>query len=229
MINCLVIDDEPLALGLIESYIMKIPFLNLIASTNDPLKTFPFFESHRIDLIFLDIQMPRITGIDFLKTLNPRPRVIFTTAHSEYALAGFELQAVDYLLKPIPFERFLAACNRAQEAINSGGKKEDKDYFFVNASHKIHKIAYDNIVYLEGLKDYTKIHLADSQHPLLVLQNLKHFEELLPADRFIRIHRSYIVPFSKLNTITRKQVTIGKTEIPVSDLYRDRLFTAIEM
>lgn len=206
MINCLVIDDEPLALDLMETYISKISFLKMVARSDEPLLALQYFENTKIDLLFLDIQMPDISGIEFYRSLPIKPKVIFTTAFESHAIEGFELHALDYLLKPISFERFVMSVNRARDYLDS--KKPDaiiqKKYFFLNASHKIHKIFYSDILYLEGLKDYTKIYLEGSKAPLLILQNLKQFEETLPKDEFVRIHRSYIIPVSKLNTIAKK-------------------------
>jgi two-component system, LytTR family, response regulator len=228
--NCLVIDDEPLALDLMETFISKIPFLNLVAKCNEPLLALPHLNQNNIDLLFLDIQMPDISGIEFFKTLSHKPEVIFTTAFSEYAIEGFELDAVDYLLKPISFERFVMAVNRAKDYIDFKNNKTtgNKEYFFINASHKIHKIFYKDILYLEGLKDYTKIYLAGVQNPFLILQNMKYFEDFLPKNEFVRIHRSYMVAIDKLNTVTKKAVTIGNHTVPVSDHYRDRLFAVIQ-
>ena len=231
MINCLIIDDEPLALDLLEDYLNKIPFVKLVAKCNEPLLALPYFNSADVDLLFLDIKMPDISGIEFFKSLNKKPEVIFTSAYSEYALTGFELHAIDYLLKPISFERFITSVNRAKDYVDYKNNKTantNKEYFFINVSHKIHKIFYSDIQYLEGFKDYTKIYLTNQQHPLLVLQNLKHFEDSLPKDEFIRIHRSYIIAMSKLSTVTRKSVTIGNVSMPVSDNYRERLFSLME-
>lgn len=230
MINCLIIDDEPLALDLLESYIRKIPSLNLVGRCSEPLVAMQYFDKYPIDLLFIDIQMPDISGIDFTRTLNNKPEVIFTTAFAEYALAGFELNAVDYLLKPFSFERFFVAVNRAKDVIeyklNKSGNA--RDYFFIGASHKIYKIFYRDILFLEGLKDYTKIHLLGKSTPLLILQNLKYFEDSLPKNDFIRIHRSYIVSIEKLTTITKKVVTIENNSLPVGENYRDRFFSIIE-
>jgi DNA-binding LytR/AlgR family response regulator len=231
MINCLIIDDEPLALDILRSYIEKVPFLKLEAAYNEPFEALQHLNNNRIDLLFLDIHMPDINGIDFFKSLHKKPEVIFTTAYSEYATEGFNLQAIDYLLKPIPLERFVASVNRAKDYIDFQNNKTntDKEYFFINASYKIHKIFFKDIIYMEGLKDYTKIYLEAVPNPLLVLQNLKYFEEFLPKDDFIRVHRSYITSIKKLNTITRKLVTIGNVSMPVSDHYRDGLFSLINM
>ena len=207
MINCLVIDDEPLALGLIESYIMKIPFLNLIASTNDPLKTFPFFESHRIDLIFLDIQMPRITGIDFLKTLNPRPRVIFTTAHSEYALAGFELQAVDYLLKPVDPNRLVAALEKLRprgsaapfEPGTASHRLTLEDKVFVREGDRCWFVPVKNLRLLESEGNYTRLYF-DDQKPQL-FRSLNAMEERLDPKYFFRANRRQMINLAWIDKI----------------------------
>ncbi|HYM95124.1 MAG TPA: response regulator transcription factor [Chitinophagaceae bacterium] len=230
MINCLFIDDEPLALKLLEDYLQKTLYLNLAGKFEEPLKALPLIGSGNIDLLFLDIKMPDISGIDFYKSLSNKPEVIFTTAYSEYAMNGFELNALDYLLKPISFQKFITTCNRAKDYIEARKNKPGltKDYFFINAAHKLHKIFYSDILYMEGFKDYTKIHLKNSPVPLLVLYNLKYFETFFSENEFIRIHRSFIVPVRMLNTISRKSVTIGNKNIPVSDNYRENLFSMIE-
>ncbi|MBS1921357.1 MAG: response regulator transcription factor [Bacteroidetes bacterium] len=229
MINCLLIDDEPLALKLLEDFLEKIPFMNLIARYEEPLKALPVIESGSVDLLFLDILMPDISGIDFYRSLKRKPEVIYTTAYSEYALKGFELNALSYLLKPISFEKFLQACNRANEFIERKKNKPmaAKDYFFINASHKLFKIFYSDILYLEGYKDYTKIHLKNNNTPMLVLYNLKHFETIFDEKDFVRVHRSFIIPVRMLNSVSRKSVTIGNKIIPVSDNYRENLFSVI--
>lgn len=226
----MLIDDEPLALEILEDFLQKIPYLNLVGKYEEPLKALPVIESGNVDLLFLDIKMPDISGIDFFKSLSNKPEVIFTTAYTDFAINGFELNALNYLLKPISFEKFLLACNRAKEFIESKKKKPavKKDYFFINASHKLHKIFYNDILYMEGFKDYTKIHLKNSPTPLLVLYNLKYFENILEENEFVRVHRSFIVPVRMLNTISRKSVTIGTKNIPVSDNYREKFFSIIE-
>lgn len=230
MINCLLIDDEPLALQLLEDFVKKTPYLKLAGKFDEPLQALPLLESQQIDLLFLDIKMPDITGIEFFRSLTVKPEVIFTTAYSEFAIDGFELKAMDYLLKPISFEKFVTACNRVKEYIEYKNSKDpkNKDYFFINVSHKLHKIHYDDILYLEGYKDYTKVYLANTVSPLLVLHNLKYFEDLLDQYEFIRIHRSYIVPMRRVDTVSRKSVTIQSHSLPVSDNYRESFFSVIE-
>ncbi len=230
MINCLLIDDEPLALQLLEDHVRKTPYLKLAGRFEEPLQALPLLESQQVDLLFLDIKMPDISGIDFFRSLAHKPEVIFTTAYSEFAIDGFELKAIDYLLKPVSFEKFIAACNRVKEYTELKNNKGvvKRDYFFINVSHKLHKLFYDDILYLEGYKDYTKLYLKTATSPLLILHNLKYFEDLFDENEFSRIHRSYIVPIRKINTVSRKSVTIGNQTLPVSDNYRDKLFSVIE-
>lgn len=229
MINCLLIDDEPLALDLLENFIGKIPYLKLAGKFEEPMQALPLLESGKVDLMFLDINMPDINGIDFFKSLHHKPEVIFTTAYTEFALNGFELKALDYLVKPISFEVFMSSVNRFKDYLEYKNNKTSKarDYFFINASHKLYKIFYTDILYLEGFKDYTKIYLASTPSPLVILHNLKHFEDILQNNEFIRIHRSYIAPIRMITTVSRKSVTIGNKTLPVSDNYRERLFSAI--
>jgi two-component system LytT family response regulator len=229
VINCIVIDDEPLALDLLENFISKIPYLKLAGRFEEPLMALPHIEAGKVDLLFLDIKMPDISGIEFYKSLHNKPVVIFTSAYTEFAIDGFDLQAADYLVKPISFELFMRAMNRVKDYIEYKNNKQQKnrDYFFINASHKVHKIFFSDILYLEGFKDYTKIFLTGASAPLLVLHNLKYFEDLLQESEFVRIHRSYIVPIRMITTISRKAVTIGNTSLPVSENYRERLFSII--
>jgi len=229
VINCVIIDDEPLALQVLEDFVKKTPYLKLTGRFEEPLQALDFLKTKKADLLFLDIKMPDISGIDLLGSLPYKPEVIFTTAYSEFAINAFELKALDYLMKPVSFEKFSAACSRAKDMLEAKNirKSKNRDYFFINVSHKLHKVFYADILYLEGFKDYTKIFLSNAAAPLLVLHNLKYFEELLMENEFIRIHRSYIVPMRMLNTISRKTVTIGAKSLPVSDNYRDNLFSSI--
>jgi DNA-binding LytR/AlgR family response regulator len=230
VINCLLIDDEPLALQLLEDYVNKTPYLSLNGKFEEPMQALSLLESKQVDLLFLDIKMPDISGIDFFRSLTHKPEVIFTTAYSEYAMDGFELRAMDYLLKPISFEKFLASCNRVRDffEFKQTRNNKEKDYFFINAAHKLHKVFYDDILYLEGLKDYTKIHLSSSSSPLVILHSLKYFEDLLEQSEFIRIHRSYIISIRKVLTVSRKSVMIQSCELPVSDNYREGFFSIVE-
>jgi two-component system LytT family response regulator len=229
-VNCLIIDDEPWALDLLEDFIQKIPYLNLVARCERAVEAFPYFEKEEIDLVLLDIRMPDLSGTQFLKTLNKKPAVIFVTAHNEFAVEGFALNAIDYLIKPVPFERFMAAVNKAYEYISYRKTKsflKKDDFLFIKTSHKIQKIFYNDILYLEGLKDYTKIHLVDSKKPFVTLQSLKYFENRLPHEDFIRIHRSYIISLRRVDTVSRKAVLLGETELPCSEHYRNMLYSII--
>lgn len=230
-INCLIIDDEPWALDLLEDFILKIPYLRLVGRCEGPVAAMPYFEKEEIDLVFLDIKMPDLTGLQFLKILSKKPAVIFVTAYNEFAVEGFELDAIDYLLKPVPFDRFMTAVSKAYEYIgyrkNKHLQPRKDDFLFIKSSHKIQKLFYEDIIYLEGLKDYTKIHLAESRKPVVTLQSLKYFESRLPAEDFIRIHRSYIVSLRKVDTVSRRTVFLGETELPCSEHYRNLLYSVI--
>ena len=238
MINVIIVDDEPLALDVLETYIEKLPKLNLVQRCNNAIEANEALENHDIDLMFLDIQMPQITGTDFLKTLSKPPLVIFTTAYANYALEGFELNAVDYLLKPISLERFMKAVNKAVEQIelqsnHSAGetsdKKDQSDFIFVKADKKLIKIKYDDILYIEGLKDYVIIRMEAGR--VITLQTMKSLEEKLPEDLFQRIHRSYIVAIDKIKAVVGNMVEVvekGQAKhLPVGKNYRDQLLAII--
>jgi two-component system, LytTR family, response regulator len=230
VINCILIDDDSLALKTFEEFFQKTFYLNPLGKFNELPQSLPVIESGNIDLIFLNLKSSDLTGIDLFKSLSKKPEIIITSASKEYAINAYELNALDYLLKPIFFEKFIIACNRAKDFIENkkNNSRPRRDYFFINAAHKQHKIFYSDILYLEGFKDYTKIHLKNSAGPLLVLYNLKHFETRLDENEFIRVHRSFIVPIRTLNTVSRKSVTIGTKNIPVSDNYRDKFFSIIQ-
>ena len=235
MIRCLAIDDERLALELIEDNIKKVPFLELVQSCRSAAEAMEILRNQSIDLLFLDIQMPDITGIQLLKSLPRKPLVIFTTAYSNYATEGFDLDVIDYLLKPYPFERFLKAVNKVQEyldlrdrAANQPNAKEQgapAGFLFVKADYKLYKINLQEILYVEGLKDYVKIFIHDK--PIVTQMSMKSLEEKLPPNEFIRVHRSFIVAFNKIDFVQKQMLTIGKKEIPISDHYRDQLFKII--
>ena len=231
MINSILIDGEQSSLEILENFISRIPYLKLVGKYNEPLLSVPVLKSGNIDLLFLDVEMPGIlSGIEFYRSLSDKPEVIFTSADIQFAFEGFELRAIDYLLKPIAFEKFVTACNRASDFLKARNNQRLKrrDYFFINAAHKMHKVFFNDILYVEGMKDYSKIHLSTTQSPLIVLYNLKYFEEFLGEPEFIRIHRSYIVSVRMLNTLSRKSVTIGKSTLPVSDNYRDKFLALVK-
>ena len=238
MLNVIIVDDEPLAQDVLETYVEKLPELNLVQKCNNALEANEALKNHDIDLMFLDIQMPQLTGIDFLKTLSKPPLVIFTTAYDNYALEGFELNALDYLLKPISLERFMKAVNKAidqhelqqKESPAGGGSSEESvEYIFVKADKKLVKINYDEILYIEGLKDYVIIRMDKGR--VITLQTMKSLEEKLPADLFKRIHRSYIVSLGKINAIIGNMVeVIEKNQpkhLPIGKNYRDELLKII--
>lgn len=235
MINTIIVDDEPLALDVLETYIEKIPELNLVQKCNNALEANEALKKHDIDLMFLDIQMPQLTGIDFLKTLSNPPVVVFTTAYPNYAIEGFELDALDYLLKPISLERFMKASNKAIDLINlqNQGPAEisaGEDFIFVKADKKLIKVNYSDILYIEGLKDYVIIRIAEGKR-VITLQTMKSLESKLPQNLFKRIHRSYIVGLTKIEAVLGNMVEVTekgqKKHLPVGKNYREELLTLI--
>lgn len=227
MMKCLALDDEPLALEIIEDFAGKAPFPMQVKTFENAALALRYMQEEHVDLLFLDIKMPDITGIQFLKALKHPPMVIFTTAYQEYAMDGFNLDVVDYLLKPIPFERFIKAVTKAQEyqSVSSPNKSMDNDYIFVKTEYKIIKINLEDILYIEALKDYIKIYTPNQ--PVLTLKSLKAFESRLPKDKFIRVHRSYLVAMNKINSVERNTVMIANQPIPISEGYRDKFYDVI--
>ncbi len=228
MIRCLIVDDEPLALDILEDFINKTPSLQLIGKYENPIEAIQFLQTNDIDLLFLDIKMPDISGIQLLKSLNKKPVVILTTAFKEYAIDGYELDVLDYLLKPIEFERFLRAVNKASEYFNSleNRNSKDRDFLFVKADYKLVKIKFNDILFIEAVKDYVKIKTEKSY--VLTLMSMAGIEEKLPPDNFIRVHRSYIVSLNNVNTISRHRIIIGDKYIPISTPYRDKFYDLIK-
>lgn len=228
-LTCLIVDDEPLARNLITDYVQKVPYLNLIQVCSSPMQAIEILRSQSVDLLFLDIQMPDITGISLLKALQIKPMVILTTAYSEYALEGYELDVVDYLLKPITFERFLRAVEKASQrksapvAVTPPTSSTpvidpQQPFVFVKDGTKLVKIRWEDILYVEGLKDYVTIHTR--QQKVVTLQRLKSLEEQLPSDKFIRVHHSFIVAVAAIDSIHKGEVQIGNALIPISDSYK---------
>ncbi len=227
MIRTLAIDDEPLALQLVEGYISKTPFLELIASFDNPLDAMDFLNNETVDLIFLDIHMPDLSGIEFTRILKNQPKIIFTTAYEKYALEGFKLDAVDYLLKPFNYEEFLTAAKKAQKLIGLENVAKHKieannEFLFLKSEYKIRRINFNDIKYIEGLKDYVKVYLQNEPKPVLSLNTLKSLESKLPSAKFMRVHRSFIVNLEKIDTIERSRIVFGKTYIPVSEQYKEK-------
>jgi len=229
-IRCIIVDDEPLALDLIEDYVLKTPFLELVKKFSSPFHAMEAIQSEKVDLVFLDIQMPGLTGIDFSKLIQHGPKVIFTTAYSQYALEGFKVDALDYLVKPFSYQEFLRAANKALTWFNlveQGGVKtiteepENKS-IFVKSEYKLIKVELCNILYIEGLKDYVKIYQKDQNKPILSLMSLKTLEEKLPSDLFMRVHRSFIVNLEQIVKIERNRIVFGSVYIPIADSYKDQ-------
>jgi two-component system LytT family response regulator len=235
-LKCLIVEDEPLARNLLVAYVNKISYLTLVEACSNPLAALEILRKNQIDLLFLDIQMPEITGISLLKTLQKKPLVILTTAYSEYAIESYELDVVDYLLKPITFDRFLRAVDKAsqriavpQEAVAANHEKAvdtSQPYFFVKDGTKLVKILWDEILYVEGLKDYVTIHTRTQK--VVTLQRLKVLETQLPADKFIRVHHSYIIAIKAIDAIHKGEVQIGTAYIPISESYKKAFKELIE-
>jgi len=227
-LSCAIIDDEPLAVELMESYVRKTPFLELQGSFGSGVAAFGMLRDRPVDLLFCDIQMPGLNGVEFSRMLPADTRVIFTTAFSRYAVEGFRVNAVDYLLKPISYADFLAAAQKALEWFElkrrARAPADDLRSIFVKTEYRLRQIELERILYIEGLKDYVKIHVEDEPHPVLSLMSLKSLEEQLPADRFIRVHRSYIVQPAKIRTIERNSIVFGRERIPISENYRQAFF-----
>ncbi len=245
-IRCIVVDDEPLAIDILNDYISKIPFLELVKSFRNPIEALQAVQNDEADLVFLDVQMPELTGIQFLKIANGKCKVILTTAYQEYALEGYELNVVDYLLKPIAFDRFYKAAEKAKallsinqsngntvspSAVSTAEQAASKpgignDFIFVKTEHKIQKIYLNDVLYIEGLKDYISIFTKTER--IITLQSMKKMEETLPSFHFVRVHKSYIIALDKIESIERSRIFIADKIIPVGDTYRDEFFRIIE-
>lgn len=226
MIRCIAIDDEPHALRQIADYIEKTPFLELVEKFESSIKALDFVLHNNIDLMFVDINMPDLNGIEFVKAFNEPPKVIFTTAHSEYAIDGFRVDAIDYLLKPIGYSDFLKSAHKARirfdikEDIVSAVEKND-NFLFIKSEYKILRINFDEIKYIESMQEYVRIHI-ENQTPVMALMSMKKLESFLPTQNFMRVHRSYIVNLKKITTIERNRIVFDKVYIPVSEQYKDQ-------
>ena len=230
MLRCIAVDDEPLALDLLEDNIRQVPYLSLVAKCRNALEAIDILRNEPIDLIFLDIQMPGLTGLQFIQSLTRKPMIIMITAYEKYALEGFNLDVVDYLVKPTPFERFLKACNKALELHKlktqvltaSPSAETEPDHLFVNAEYSLVKVVLDDIILIEGLKDYIKIHLVNAK-PLVIRMGMKAIEDKLPSRKFLRVHKSYIISIPRITSIRKNLVYLGTHEVTVSDNYKDAL------
>jgi len=223
IINCAIIDDEPLAAELLKSYAEKTSFLNLIGTYGSALEAMKELRENPVQLLFLDIQMPELSGIEFAKILPPETKIIFTTAFQQYAIEGYKVDALDYLLKPVSYDEFLRSANKALNWFNIALKQrtyaEDR-FMFIKSDYKLIRVALDDILYIEGFKDYVRIYLADGQK-LMSLMNMKKLEDHLPHPEFLRTHRSYIVHMTKAQSIDRFRIVFGQEYIPISDSYKD--------
>ncbi len=232
IIKCAIVDDEPLAVELLASYVKKIPFLELCGKYSNATDALHGIGEEPVDLLFLDIQMPELNGLELSKMVPDNTRIVFTTAFNQYAVDGFRVNALDYLLKPISYADFLEASNKAlqwfqlvqqneqQAQAATPAPEEEQRSIFVKSEYKLLQIDLDDIRYIEGLKDYVKIYTEQSQHPILSLMNMKAIEQMLPASRFIRVHRSFIVQKSKIREIERNRIVFGDVYIPIGDSYK---------
>jgi two-component system, LytTR family, response regulator len=232
-INCIAIDDELPALNQMQDYISKIPYLNLVGSFNNGLDALNFLKENTVDLLFLDVQMDDLNGIQLLQVLNNKPKVILTTAYDQYALKAFDLEVSDYLLKPISFERFVKAVEKiyreldgkTQESVENSESTESRNYFFVKTEFKMVRIDFDEIIYIEGLKEYLIIKTISGK--VLSLMTFKEIIDILPEDNFVRTHKSYIVAINKIESIERNRIKIGEKLIPVGNTFKDEFYKRI--
>jgi DNA-binding LytR/AlgR family response regulator len=226
MMRCIAVDDEKLVLDLLVDNISQVPYLHLVKACKNATEAIEALQHEKIDLLFLDIQMPKLSGLQLIQTLQHPPMTILVTAYEKYALEGYDLNVVDYLLKPVAFERFLKACNKAKglfDLKNNTTNEHSSDHLFVNVEYTLVKISFADILFVEGLKDYLKIHLASLPKAVLTKMSLKAMEEKLPAGKFIRVHKSFIVAVDKVTIIKRDFVCIGNQEVPVSEFYKENL------
>ena len=223
--TCAIIDDEPLAAELLASYAQKTTFLELVGTYNSAIEAMKVIRSTPVDLLFLDIQMPELSGLEFATILSPKTMIVFTTAFDRYAVESYKVNAIDYLLKPIAYDAFLHSANKALQMLETRSTqksvKSEERFFYVKSEYKLIRILIDDILYIEGLKDYVKIRLAAPQKSVNCLMNMKALEDYLPQQDFMRVHRSYIVNLKRVEAIDRLRVVIGDTFIPISDTYKD--------
>ncbi len=235
-ISCIAVDDEPLALKKMKQYIKRVDFLHLSALLDNAVDAISYIKQNKVDLIFLDIQMNDLSGIEMLESISSKPIVVFTTAYESYALQGYELNITDYLLKPISFKRFLKAVDKVADILNTKNvrpgivtqevsKDDSNEYIFVKTDNKMQKVSYDEILYIEAMKDYVKVWTQTDR--IITLCNIKNFMEKLPADRFIRIHKSFAVAFDKIDAIKQKHLEISGKDIPIGNTYRKLLFNLL--
>ncbi|QGY43162.1 response regulator [Maribellus comscasis] len=225
IIDCIIIEDEPLAINKMEGYINRISYLNLTGKFRSAIDAIGFIQENKPHLIFLDIQMEHMTGIQLLETLSQKPKVIITTAYQEYAIKGYDLQVSDYLLKPIQFERFVQACEKSYHEIENTGTKE-QDFIFVKTEYRLEKINMSSILYIEGMRDYR--HIITKDKKIMTLQTFKDIEKALPANQFMRVHNSFIVSVDKIESIEKNRIHIKNKLIPISDSKREEFYKRIK-
>jgi two-component system LytT family response regulator len=233
-VRCIIIDDKPLAIDILADYAGKISFLELVGTTTNPIEGLSIIRDQKIDLVFLDIQMPELTGLQFMKIAGKQCRVILTTAYSEYALDGFEHDVIDYLLKPIAFDRFYRAAEKALQIIGKGkeqsvaqqGESQSLEYLFIKTEHRIQKVSLKDILFIEGLQNYISVNTHTER--ILSLQTLKKMEEALPGSEFVRVHKSYIIALRHISAIERSRIFIGDAIIPVGDSYRESFYKIVD-
>jgi DNA-binding LytR/AlgR family response regulator len=221
-IDCIVIDDEHPAIRQMEDYISRVPFLKNLASFDNAIEPIQFLKSHKVDLIFLDIEMEDFTGLQFIKSLSARPKIILTTAYDQYAIDAFNLNVTDYLLKPIPFDRFLQAVDKVfelhQQNSALGTPELKKEYIFVKTEYRLQRVDFKDILFVEGMSEYIRIHTKNER--IMTLMNLGELEEILPENQFARVHKSYIVSIGRIDSIERQRIFIGEEVIPISKTYK---------
>jgi DNA-binding LytR/AlgR family response regulator len=234
MIRCICIDDEPLALEMMEDFIHKVPFLTLVASCHNAFEAYDVLDFNQIDLLFVDVEMPEINGVQFVQSLKNKPFVIFSTAYKKYAIEGFELDVIDFLVKPFSFDRFYKSVLKVKETYNlihnstpTTLKQLPPDYLFVNADYSLVKVIIPEIAYIEGLKDYIKIYLSGQQKPIVTRMSMKTIEERLNLLGFLRVHKSFIVNMGKITSIKKTRLFVYENEIFIGDNYKDNLFKAL--
>lgn len=233
MIRTIAIDDEPLALRLLQGYIERTPFLTLVAAFDNPLSAMEYLQSHEADAIFLDIQMPDLRGTEFARLMAGGPKIVFTTAYEQFAVEGFKLDAVDYLLKPFGYEEFLRSAVRLRDRLGPVESdpvviETNNDFLFIKSDYKIRRINFNDILFIEGLKDYVKVFLHGQPRPQLSLITLKALEARLPSSFFLRVHRSFIVNLTRIELIERNRIVFGETHIPVGEQFRESFHRWVE-
>lgn len=238
--KCIIIDDEPLAIEVLESYCQKMSFIEVEGTFTNPLDAISIIREKKVDLIFCDIEMPQISGLEFISALENRPLFIFTTAYSQYAVDGFELNAIDYLVKPIPYHRFIKAVSRVKELLaireqpilanvfpSNGEANEFQKIIFVKSEHESVKINLDDIQYIQGLKDYLKIHIVNSNKTILTLMSFKELLDKLPPNQFIRVHKSFVVNINFIRTVQRNRIVIDDMRIPIGESYKTMFLSVL--